>query len=119
MTRILTWSSLQLLESSIIDNLPQEAGVYRLSYKSADGPYYVFYVGQADNIRERLTQHLNGINTNPCVTTYIKNLKCYFVYTLIAESNLRKDIERTNYDHFKPKCNVQMPAGNFIDINYN
>jgi len=115
----LNWSELQLLESSIINSVPSVSGVYRLSYKSADGPYYVFYVGQADNLKERLMQHLNGTNTNSCVATYIKNLKCYFVYTAISETNLKKDTERTIYDHFKPKCNIQLPEGNRIDINYN
>lgn len=115
----ITWSPLLSLESSVIDQLEDSPGAYRLSYKSADGHYYVFYIGETEHMRTRLSEHLNDVNTNPCVTSFIKNLKCFFIYSLIPNKNLRQDVERTIFERYKPKCNTQIPTGNIIDINFN
>ena len=56
----LTWTKLSYLDQKTIKELSDNmAGVYRLSYKAENGDYYVFYVGQAEDIKKRLSEHLS------------------------------------------------------------
>lgn len=115
MTQI-TWSKLSPLDLSVINTLESKPGVFRLSYKSADGSYYVFYVGRTDtSIKEALAEILSDTN-NVCIKTHLNNLECYFKYVLIDDSTTRRNVERTVYEHFKPKCNTEAPSGQIIEI---
>jgi|SRR3989344_1799560 len=116
----LTWSPLLLFIQSSLNQIDSGAGVYRLSYKSADGSYYVFYVGKADkSLKEDLVSVL--LNTsNPCLKTHLSNLECYFRYAVVADKEERKNIEKTLYDHFGgPKCNLEIPLGEKVSVNTN
>ena len=116
----LTWSKLLPLNETVILSQPAKAGIYRLSYKSADGSYYVFYVGNANtSLKESLARHISGNEENICVKTTIKNLECYFKIAEISNSKERLDAVRTMIEHFKPKCNPPQTVGEVIDINFN
>ena len=116
----LTWSNLQSLDQATISTQPQVAGVYRLSYKSADGSFYVFYVGNAPkSLQESLMEHLLESEENVCIKTTIKNLECYFKIAEVNDSESRLDTVKTMADHFKPKCNLQKLEGKTIEVNFN
>lgn len=115
----LEWSKLSPLDLSIISNIGSKPGVYRLAYKASDGSFYVFYVGRADkSIKEELTKFASKETDNPCVKTHLENLECYFRHAFIEDQKTRQNVERTVYDHFKPKCNLETPNGESIDINF-
>lgn len=115
----LNWSKLQLLNNESIDSVEEKPGVYRLSYKSADGPIYVFFVGKTDkSIKESLKNHLSGNIDNLCIKSYVDNLKCYFKYSIIEDEELRKNTHKSSYAHYSPKCNLDIPSGMIIDINF-
>lgn len=116
----LTWPKLQSLNQSVISTQSQKAGVYRLSYKSADGSFYVFYVGNATtSLRDSLLWHISENEENVCIKTTIKNLECYFKISEVSGEEDRLNIVKTMGDHFKPKCNLQNLEGKTIEINFN
>lgn len=114
----LDWSELSPLDSSVTDNIDSKPGVFRLSYKAADGSYYVFFVGRADvSLNEDLAKLTRKETDNPCIKTYLDNLECYFKCAFIGDIETRKDVERTLYENFKPGCNFNVPEGKVIEIN--
>lgn len=113
----LTWSRLIAiipLSSLFIPNFP---GVYRLSYRSNNGNIYVFYVGQADDLEARITQHLSETETNPCIRKMLLNYTCYVRYARINDQRVRDGAELFLYRHFSPSCNSVEPEGPNISIN--
>ncbi len=107
-----------LTEQSVKKLLSGIGGVYRLSYKSSDGNYYVFYVGQAEDIKERLIQHLSANEMNECIKNYLKTEDCFFRYAKITRQSLRDATERKAYREYGPKCNYQEPSGELdVDVN--
>ena len=93
-------------------------GVYRLSYKSSGGNYLVFYVGQAEDIRKRLIQHLSASEMNECMKNYLRAEDCFFRYAKITRQHLRDVTERKVYREYGPKCNYQEPLGRLdVDVN--
>lgn len=61
----LKWTERISLTQSEVNKIKAIAGVYRLiNYSRADDKYYVYYVGQADDLNNRLSQHLSGNETN-------------------------------------------------------
>ncbi len=106
----LIWTRLTSIEdaSSLNSDIP---GVYRLSYRHEDGNFYVFYVGQSEDIRERLLQHQDPAETNPGIKAYISSKKCYFRYARITQAHVRNGIERQVYKYYHPECNTAIPPG--------
>ncbi len=115
----LTWTKLTKLNEPLIKDLEDEIpGVYRLSYKATDGNYYIFYVGQADNIKQRLLQHISSYETSECIKDYFRTKECFFRYAKITKDYVRDATERKVYGEYGPKCNYQEPQGR-SDININ
>lgn len=106
----LNWTRLTPIEdaSSMPNNL---SGVYRLSYKHEDGNYYVFYVGQAEDIKTRLSQHKGSSETNPRLKAYLDTKKCFFKYAQITNKDVRNAIEKQAYKYYQPEANASMPQG--------
>jgi len=108
----LTWTKLTALTEGIINSIPTDkSGVYRLSYKSNDGNYYVFYVGQAEDIKKRLLEHLSVYEENECIKDHLRTKECFFRYAVITRKNVRDATERAAYREYKPSCNYQEPSG--------
>lgn len=108
----LTWTILTELTDTEINNLEDDiAGVYRLSYESENGEYYVFYVGQSDNIKNRLSQHKSQNEENVCIRNFLSTKKCFFRYALITKPYIRDAAEKQMYKHFEPSCNGKEPSG--------
>jgi len=106
----LTWTRLTPIgeASGLSNGIP---GVYRLSYRHEDGNFYVFYVGQAKDIRERLLQHQSSAETNPRIKAYISSKACYFRFAQITQGYVRDAIERQAYKYYQPECNTTIPQG--------
>lgn len=109
----LSWTKLEELTAITVRKLSDNiSGVYRLSYKHADGNYYIFYVGKsANSIKERLLQHLSETETNVCVANYISKEKCYFRYAQITNEEVRSATERQAFNFYQPSCNEIQPVG--------
>lgn len=116
----LVWTKLTSLDESSIDAVPENLqGVYRLSYKNSDGHYYVYYVGQSEDIKARLLQHLSD-SDNVCIRNYVDTEECVFRYAQITQSYVRDAAEKQMYDHYAPSCNNLEPTGRTdVTINLN
>ncbi len=114
----LTWSKLLNLEplSSLL-YIPEVSGVYRLSYRSSDGNIYVFYVGQATNLKERINQHLSQDEANLCIKKMLANYSCFVRYARIDDQEVRNGAESFLYKHYTPSCNITEPFGSNIEVN--
>ena len=75
-----------------VSNAPTDEGVYMLA-----AGRIIVYVGRADNLRERLSQHPDS--NNPCLQR--KNIS-YFAYEVTGDSQRR---EQELIDRHNPECN--------------
>jgi hypothetical protein len=109
------WSAIILYtEQNVIDNVKEQAGVYRLS-ESKNEKKIVFYVGKSDQLQTRLLQHLSNEELNPCIKKKVKG--SYFRFGYLSEQNL-DCAERYLYDYYsKPECNIQEPKSKPCEIN--
>jgi len=115
----LKWTERISLTQSGVNRIKAVAGVYRLiNYSRADDKYYVYYVGQADDLNNRLSQHLSGNETNECCQKYLNNYTCYFRAAAISGQADRDGAEVALYNHFKPSCVDRIPDAEPIDINF-
>lgn len=99
------WSDRYLYTDSNVDlYAPESGGVYRLIYKS-DDDYRVFYVGQSDNLHDRLKAHLAPSEPNECIKKYLRDYTCYFRFIEISSQTERDDVEKEEIEKFNPFCN--------------
>lgn len=113
-----TWSDLIEFNNYNISSIPQRSGLYRISYKApSEGKFYVFYVGKAGNLQERLSSHLKDSESNLCIKKMLSNYQCAFRYAPI-DSNANIDgAEAFLINYFKPSCNENIPHGQQEQIN--
>lgn len=104
-------------EQKVKLNAPESAGVYLIWVKLQNGNWRCFYVGKAENLKERLLDHLSTSESNTCVKTNTGKFVCGFEYALVARKDDRSGIEKYLYDHYKPECNQVDPGGDPISIN--
>lgn len=117
----LIWTKLVPLNDEEINKIPENSkGVYRLTFHNAvDDKYYVFYVGTADNLKEKLRSHLNETDIL-CIRNYIDTKKCFFRYSIITEEYVRNAAARRVYKYFEPPCNTtEIEGRDDIEINVN
>lgn len=115
----LNWTERIVLIQSGVDRIKAVAGIYRLIYHNRDkDTYYVHYVGQAENLNDRLTQHLSGNETNKCCQRHLDNYTCYFRAAAISRQADRDGAEVALYNKFKPTCVERIPDVDPIDINF-
>ncbi|OFX11240.1 MAG: hypothetical protein A3G22_05950 [Alphaproteobacteria bacterium RIFCSPLOWO2_12_FULL_40_11] len=108
----LTWTKLTGLSNSSVTALAGNlAGVYRFSYLAEDGNYYIFYVGQTEDIKKRLLEHLSSSETNVCIKNYLSSKKCFFRYAKITKDYIRNAAEKQMYKQYEPSCNEKEPSG--------
>jgi len=114
----LEWSEVfALTASNVTAQAPMSAGVYRLSSQRDDEPV-VFYVGQAENLYERLRDHVLVEEPNDCIRGNRRDYSCYFRFAIVERQSDRDCAERSLYDHFQPECNLEIPPGEPCDINF-
>ena len=80
-------------------------GVYRLIYKNGE-EYYVFYVGQSDDLQRRLGEHLSYSEPNECIKRYLHNFNCFFRFIEVSLQFERDRIEAEEIEEYNPSCNT-------------
>lgn len=115
-----TWTELIPLDQAGVNRIKDNvSGVYRIShYDQNKNSYYVHYVGQAENLKERLGQHLAGSETNSCCNSFLKSHKCYFRACSISTQSGRDGAEVALYEKYQPKCVERIPDVSAIEINF-
>ena len=114
----LDWSPLLLYtEFNVNVHVPRSAGVYRLSYQSDDNRR-VFYVGQDDNLYERLRDHSSDGETNACIRRNLQSYTCFVQFSPVRNIKDRDGAERALYDHHNPECNEVAPPGEPSNVNF-
>lgn len=116
-----------------VDNyVPDLGGVYRLIYrrdKSGDD-YFIFYVGETDNLYEALQNHLDLLKRelpppqNPCnapdhcIKKYLQDYQCYFKFIIIRSKEERIRIKEELDYSFIPKDDMEFAfwMDNFIRV---
>ena len=114
----LEWSDVHTYTISNVDMyVPHSAGVYQLLCRKGV-THLVFYIGQADNLNERLKHHLSGIEPSACIRSNIWYYTCFFRFAVLELQSDRDCAERALYDHYRPPCNTVPPRGVPCDINF-
>jgi len=114
----ITWNKFQDYKDIYVSNfVPERAGVYVLFEKCATG-WKIFYVGQADNLKTRLLEHLSDSEKNLCIKETVKNVKCGFTFATVGEKSNWDGIEKYLYERLKPRCNqIAPPDFEPIEVN--
>ena len=99
------WSSrYSYTDSNVNLYVPTNEGVYRLIYKK-DEKYYIFYVGQSDDLQRRLNEHLSYLEPNECIKRHLQNFNCFFGLIEITLQSERDRVEEEEIEKHKPPCN--------------
>jgi len=118
-----TWNGYYSYNNSSVEkNVPESAGVYKISVSQQDKTLKVHYVGQAENLRKRLKEHLDTANEqNECLVEHIEKYACSYNFALISRQEDRNVAERALYIHYKPDCNNPdaIPDAPDVEINPN
>ena len=120
----LEWTAMKKYVPENVDGFaPTEGGVYRVAQSRYQG-MITFFVGQAENLRERLQQHLLPDEPNEELRLAIELSKtgqqyseCYFRCAVIANKADRDGAERALFDYFKPSANKTAPSAAPAEIN--
>ena len=103
------WSELiEYSVESVKSKVASMAGVYRLSARDDAGEYRVFYVGQANDLRARLLQHLGDGEPNECIRTERKK-PCKFRIVYVERQEGMDQVESETIQEFSPRCNAKKP----------
>lgn len=99
------WSSRYNYNSTDVNRYaPSNGGVYRLIHKRTE-KFYVFYVGQSNNLKRRLLEHLSPSESDTCIKRHLRDYTCYFRFIEIASQSERDKVERQQIQEYKPSCN--------------
>jgi hypothetical protein len=115
----LNWTQRIKLNTTGVSTIRDIPGVYRLIYLDhRDNNYYVFHIGQSENLKTELAQHLPWRELNPHLAYYLNNFKCFFRAATVEHQVERDMTEVALYRHFLPQClrlisNIQPMQINF------
>ena len=105
-------------EENVRKYTPTKPGVYLLWVKLKEGnKWKCFYCGLADNLEDRLLDHLSDSEKNERIKEEVKKYVCGFEWAEVAKQSDREGIEKFLYDHYKPECNKVDPGGTPTEIN--
>ena len=98
------WSlKYEYTEDKVNKVVPKQAGVYMLMYDSTK--YYVFYVGQANNLERRLLEHLYDSEPDLCIKRHLREHTCYCMWLEVSSQSERDKLEQALISKYKPSCN--------------
>ena len=99
------WSSMYpYTDNNVNLYAPASEGVYELIYKKSE-KYYVFYVGQSDDLQRRLNEHLSYSEPNECIKRYLQNFNCFFRFIEITLQPERDRVEEEEIEKYRSPCN--------------
>ena len=93
-------------EKNVKAHAPNKAGVYRLIYQKGD-KYHPFYVGQSDDLKRRLLEHLSASEQNACIKRHLREYSCFFRFLEVSTQSERDRIEKEEIAKFDPPCNKE------------
>jgi excinuclease UvrABC nuclease subunit len=112
----ITWSFFYMLtRENVRKYVPPSAGVYLLFAKPGCQTWMCYYAGQADDLGNRLSEHLSDVGPDPCLMQ--KMTASAFRFAEIEAKRDRNGVERFLYDRYKPECNKAVPGAAPIKVN--
>lgn len=111
----------KLTKENINTHVPAEAGIYRIGIELKNGDIRVVYVGQSEDLNNRMSQYLNQDTDNKCLLGHLKEHICYFKVAEVSTQSGRDAGEKALYDKYEPECNDpdKIPDVEPADINFN
>ncbi len=108
---------LSLDEKEVKQHVPTQPGVYVLWGKLPTGKWHTLFVGEAENLRDRLLRHLSESERSADLKKHISMRQCGFEFALVDHPRFRKGIEKYLYDLYdRPECNDGDPGGEPIRV---
>ncbi len=82
--------------TTVIADVPDQAGVYILDRRCGDNSYRSFYVGQANSLTRRMQEHLFANEPNGGIRSNVTG-QCGFRFAVVASSAQRDAAEAAVY----------------------
>lgn len=106
----LNWRNYRDFNANTINNKVLETpGVYLIWVRINDGSWRIYYVGQTENLKRKLLEHLSENEPNDLLKDMILRCVCGFSFAPVNSHEERCGIERFFYEHYSPKCNLAIP----------
>jgi len=100
------WSNrYEYTEANVKTYAPTSGGVYRLVYHKSGDKYYVFYIGQSEDLEIRLLQHLQTSEPDACIRQHLRDYTSYFRFLKVGTQAERLRIEQEQIKKYRPTCN--------------
>jgi len=108
------WSGFQSFTEQAVSKVGTISGVYKLAVDKDATNVRVFYVGESENLRDRLLSHLSSNESNKCIKEKLRQ-PCYFSYIEVAGGrDARRKIEQEKLNHYwgqgDAECNEKNPT---------
>ncbi len=108
----LNWESKAPYNENTANNITENSGVYIICNELNNSNYIVRYVGQASDLKKRLTEHFYDTEENEELKRYLKKDYIFKVYyAKVSRQSDRDKIESFLYNKFKPIFNNISPPG--------
>ena len=104
-----TWSQYRTCARRNVAHVPEVPGVYRLARLDEEGRISVLLVGQADNLRVRLAEHLSTGRARRELPVVPNEDGWLFTFAKVSSRSDRDGIERFLTFFYNPSCGD--PAG--------
>ncbi len=81
----------------------------------------MFYVGSAENLKEKLTQHKEPQEKNQKLRAFLnQDGEFVFRYAELPDHDLQIAVEKQMYKYYLPECNLEEPKGTLeVEANLN
>ena len=114
----LQWSSFHTpyTEAEVRKFVPIFSGVYLLWVKYKSGKWECFYVGRAQNLEQRLLDHLGDDEPDKCIKNNVQ-YRCGFYWAEVSTEPNRIGVEKALFDYYRTECNDVDPGGTPIHVN--
>jgi len=107
-TSSIIWSKSIKYIASNSSIIPTSGDIYEIMRDDPDKKYLtIIYVGKAEDLRKRYSDHLSEYEENPCIKRNLKNNECYFRYAVVSREEDRQDLEEQLLKEGNFECNVQ------------
>ncbi|WP_366513111.1 GIY-YIG nuclease family protein [Methanoregula sp.] len=106
------WSLIHELNSGDISKYaPTSSGVYVIWVHFKDGKWRCHYTGQAENLEQRLYQHISSSESNTSIKSGVSKFRCGYCTAEVGSQANRNGIELYLYQTYKPEWNDITPPG--------
>ena len=103
-------------EQTVKKGVLKKPGNYMIMVKLKNENFRPIYVGQSNNLEERLLEHLSDSENNFCLKKHVKDYTLGIRYCYANSETDRKNIEYTLYQNYSHECNQNIPDGREIPI---